>query len=241
MMPEYDISLVIPAYNEEEGIKEALDTSGVVLQKTARNYEIIVVDDGSIDRTGEIVDRCAECDGRIRPIHNVRNEGSGRSLFTGLKNARYDFVATNFADLPFDMGELGGLLALFSGGAADFVVVSRKNRKANSFYRKITSLVNYWLIRLLFGVRIGDFQFVQVYRKKVLDAVDVGSNGTFVPPEIIIKAIGMGFIMRQYRADFHPRKAGSSKCGSPGVVIETLRDMFRFWFYWVILKKGRKA
>lgn len=237
MHPEYSISLVIPAYNEEELIEETLRISNNYLQGITKNYEIIVIDDGSSDKTGKIIDTYSAAHAKVKPIHNNSNEGSGRSLFIGLKKAKYDFIVTNFADLPFDLKELEKVLTLFYDSDIGFVVICRQDRKANSLYRKITSLVNYWLIRILFNINIKDFQFVQIYRKSVLDVIDVESNGTFVPPEIIIKALSHGFKMKEYTTRFYPRRAGYSKCGNIRIVMETFFEMVRFWLCWSILHK----
>jgi len=233
----YKVSLVIPAYNEEESIERAIKTSNDFLSSITNDYEIIIVNDASSDRTGQIVDRYAQLNPNVKPIHNKNNLGSGRSLFIGLKSAQYDFVLTNFADLPFDIRELCYILTLIDRENIDFVVVTRKNRKANSIYRKITSLLNYWLIRILFGIKLADFQFVQIYKKRILDVIDAQSRGTFVPPEIIIKALHEGFKMREYSAVFYPRFAGRSKCGNPKIILQTICEMIKFWFTWSFLHR----
>jgi len=236
----HKISLVIPAYNEEELIERAIKTSANSLSGIAGDYEIIIVNDASSDRTGQIVDRYAQVNPNVKPIHNKNNLGSGKSLFIGLKSVRYDFILTNFADLPFDIRELPGVLALFEEEDIDFVVVTRRNRKANSTYRKITSLVNYWLIRTLFNLKIGDFQFVQVYKKKVIDAINIRSKGTFVPPEIMIKALHEGFKMKEYSAVFHPRMGGNAKYGNPRLILQTICEIAVFWYRWLILGERTK-
>jgi dolichol-phosphate mannosyltransferase len=240
-MKEPRISLVIPVFNEEELIADAINLSEDKLRSITKDYEIIIIDDGSTDETGGLIDNYAKSNSRVRGSHNKKNEGSGRSLFIGLKKARYEFIVTNFADLPFDLLDLKQIMAVFNDMSIDFVVVSRKNRNANSFYRKITSLANYWLIRIIFGVKVGDFQFVQVYRKRVIDSLDINSRGTFVPPEIIIKALASGFKMAEYKTSFFPRKAGISKCGSPRVILQSLYEMLFFWLNWHILGKKAKA
>lgn len=219
----------MPAYNEGESIERAIKTSIDFLSSIANDYELIIVNDASSDQTGRIVNRYAQLNPHIKPIHNGNNLGSGRSLFIGLKSAQYDFVLTNFADLPFDIKELGGVLTLLDREGVDFVVITRKNRKANSTYRKITSLVNYWLIRLIFNVKVDDFQFVQAYKKKVIDIINVNSKGTFAAPEFIIRALDKGFKMKEYSAVFHPRIAGRAKCGSPRIILQTLLEMIMFW------------
>jgi len=236
----YKISLVIPAYNEEELIEHAIKTSADFLSGIASDYEIIIVNDASSDRTGQIVDRYTQLNPKVKPIHNKDNLGSGRSLFIGLKKARYDFILTNFVDLPFDVKELPGALALLEKSNIDFVVVTRRNRKANSIYRKITSLANYWLIRILFNLKAGDFQFVQVYKKKVIDAINIRSKGTFASPEIIIRALHEGFKMKEYNTVFHPRMGGNAKYGNPRLILQTIYEIVTFWYSWLILRERTK-
>lgn len=231
----YKISLVIPAYNEEETIERAIKTSVDFLSSITSDYEIVIVNDDSSDQTGQIVDRYAQLNPNVKPIHNKNNLGSGRSLFIGLKRAQYDFILTNFADLPFDIKELSGILTLLDKAEIDFVVITRRDRKANSIYRKITSLVNYWLIRTLFNLKTKDFQFVQVYKKKVIDAINISSKGTFVPPEIIIKALHEGFKMKEYNTVFHPRVGGNAKYGNPRLILQTIYEIAVFWYRWIIL------
>lgn len=229
------ISLILPAYQEEETIANAIAVSENYLSKRTAAYEIIVVNDASRDRTGEIAEALAGNNRHIKVLHNVNNIGSGGSLFIGLKAAHSELLVTNFADLPFDINELGKIESILEGGA-DFIVVVRKDRSANTVYRKITSLVNYWLIRLLFWVKVSDFQFVQVYKRYVIDAIKAESKGTFIAPEIIIKAREKGFVCKEYKTDFHPRQSGKAKCGSPKIILQTIFEMLRFWLKWKILR-----
>lgn len=228
MSSPYSVSLVLPVFQEEETIATTLAVLDGYLSKRGADYEIIIVNDGSTDRTGQILEALAYNNRHIKVIHNISNKGSGKSLYIALKAARFDLMVTNFADLPFDICELRQVESMISDNV-DFVVVVRKDRSANTFYRKITSWVNYWLIRLLFGVKVSDFQFVQVYKKHVISAIEVKSSGTFAAPEMIIKAIRKGFVFKEYKTDFYPRKSGKAKCGSLRVILQTIYEMSRFW------------
>jgi len=138
-------------------------------------------------------------------------------------------VATNFADRPFETRELKNVMLLFKKNI-DFVVVCRRDRSANTLYRKLTSVVNYYLIKLLFGTKIGDFQFVQVYRLNMLYNINVDARGTFVPPELMLRALAAGCRMAEYKTTFYARGKGKAKCGHPRVIFQTIFDMFSFWF-----------
>ncbi|MCG2712354.1 MAG: glycosyltransferase family 2 protein [Candidatus Omnitrophica bacterium] len=226
----YAISLVVPVFNEQEIIEETVKIYLNDLAGIFDEYELIVVDDASTDYTREMLyglERLHK--GKLKVIINEKNLGSGRSLLRGMQSARFPYVATNFADRPFDIKELRNVMMLFEKDI-DFVAVCRHDRSANTIYRKLTSLANYYLIKLLFGTKINDFQFTQVYRLNMLYNIKVDSIGTFVPPELMIRALAGGCRNLEYRTTFYARGKGKAKCGHPRVICRTLFDMFSFWF-----------
>ncbi len=225
----HSVSLVVPVYNEADVIEETLRVFLHELDRISPDGEVVVVDDGSTDGTLGILQRFAAQDPRVKVVGQGKNLGSGLSLWKGMLAATKDVVLTNFADRPFDLKDCGAVLAPLASGEADFVVVVRKDRSANSFYRKLTSLANYFLIRLLFGLPIKDFQFVQAYKRSVLRGMALDSTGTFVPPELMIRLIDKGCSFRQVVCPFHRRTRGYAKCGRASVILMALREMLRFW------------
>lgn len=146
-------------------------------------------------------------------------------------------MLTNCADRPFDLKDLKDILPLFK--EVDFVVVTRNDRSANPPFRKLTSIINYFLIRLLFNVRVKDFQFVQIYKKSILDNIEIKSTGSFVPPEIIIKTLNKGYRMKEFETAFHRRPGGVAKYGHPRRLLNSIREIFSFWWEWVV--KGHSS
>lgn len=228
-MSGYSLSLVVPVYNEAEVVEEAIRFFLSGLSRLAEDFELIIVDDGSTDETGRIIERSAVSDARVKVIHNGKNYGSGWSLWRGMQEAGKDVVLTNFADRPFDLGDGEMVLDLLQTSRADFVVVTRKDRSANSPYRKVTSMVNYFLIRILFGIPIRDFQFVQAYKRDILQGMTLDATGTFVPPELMIRLIDKGHPYRQIACHFHRRSGGEAKCGKLSVISTTIKEMMCFW------------
>lgn len=229
-MNQYAVSLVVPVFNEQEIIEETVEIYLNDLSEIFSEYELIVVDDGSTDSTREKLAALAQLHkDRLKVIINEKNLGSGRSLLKGMNLSKFPYVATNFADRPFDTKELRDVMLLFDENI-DFVVVCRKDRSANTVYRKLTSFVNYYLIKLLFGSKIHDFQFVQVYRREMLYNININSRGTFVPPEFMLRALAGGCRNLEYQTTFYARSKGKAKCGHPKVILRTLFDMFSFWF-----------
>ncbi len=239
MENNWKISLVVPVYNEQEIIEETVNIYLKDLAGLFDEYELIIVDDGSTDSTGDILAKLKEFhQDKLRIITNSKNIGSGASLHRGLLSARFEFAVTNFADRPFDIRELKNIMPLFDDNI-DFIVVCRHDRSANTVYRKLTSLVNYYLIRVLFAVKISDFQFVQVYRTEMLYNIKVDATGTFVPPELMLRALAAGCRMAEYKTTFYARGKGKAKCGRPRVILQTILDMFSFWFKFQFIIKNK--
>ena len=106
------ISLIVPAFNEEEILEETIEIFRENLSSVCDEYEIIIIDDGSTDRTGEIANQLAERHKSVRVMHHFTNKGAGAALLTGLRVARNGLVLTNCADRPFDLKDLKDILPL---------------------------------------------------------------------------------------------------------------------------------
>lgn len=224
------ISLVMPVFNEEEIIEETIDIFVNSLSALFYDYEILVVNDGSLDATAEILNRISTKNPKIRIFHNYKNLGSGVSLWRGFKESTKELILSNFADRPFDLMDLKFIVPLFDSKELDFVIIVRGDRGANSLFRKLTSYINFLLIRLLFDVKINDFQFVQIYRKSVFSEINIVSTGTFVPPELMIRLVSRGGRYEQVRCKFHRRTKGKSKCGRLSEYAKTFKEMITFRF-----------
>jgi glycosyltransferase involved in cell wall biosynthesis len=224
------ISLVIPVFNEEEIIEETITIFTEKLSLLFNDFEIIVVNDGSFDRTAEILNHISAYNSKIRVLNNKKNIGSGISLWKGFQEAGKEFLVSNFADRPFDLNDLNRIMPLFDSEDLDFVAVIREDRGANTPFRKLTSWANFLLIRFLFRIEINDFQFVQVYRNSIIDGLTLISTGTFVPPELMIRLVSRGHTYKQISCKFYKRPEGKSKCGNPREYIKTFKEMLAFRF-----------
>jgi glycosyltransferase involved in cell wall biosynthesis len=223
-----ELTVIFPAYNEEAALEEAMERSLAALRKHVREFEVLIVDDGSKDATGRIADELAGKHPEIRVLHNGRNLGAGASYVRGLKHARGELVMHNGVDCPFDLEDLPKMLERIE--EADIVVATRTGRTGYSAFRVLTSFVNVTLLNLLFGLHLSDYNFTQLYRKKVIDSVNVQSSSTaFVTPETIIRAHDMGFRIVTVPVQYHPRRTSVATSGSLRVIASSVRDMLRFW------------
>ena len=224
-----EISVIFPAYNEAENIRPTMEKALGALRPLCHRFEILIVDDCGRDGTGRIADELAAEHPEIRVIHNPQNMGQGASIVRGFEQARYGLVTHNAMDYPFDLRDLSLLLPLLDD--ADIVVGARLSRPGYSFYRRITSFVNLWLIRTLFPLRLSDYNFVQIYPKAVWTSVKVESRSTaFLTPEALIRAFDMGYRIKEVGIPYHARIAGEATAGKPKVILRSLQDMLRFWW-----------
>lgn len=224
-----NLSLILPAYNEEDNTRETVSRSVEVLKGLFDDFEIIILNDASRDRTGEIADELAAEHPQIRVIHNKVNVGQGINQIRGFKEARFELVTHNGMDAPFDLSDVSKMLPLLD--EADVVVAGRTDRPGYTIYRKSISAVNKMMLRLLFGLRLTDCNFVQLYKKSVLDSIKVDADSTgFVVPEILIRAHDMGYKIKEIPIEYHARKSGEATSGNPRIVYKSLKDMLNFWW-----------
>ena len=198
------------------------------------------MDDGSQDATQEILKRLSDRNGNLRVLYNQKNMGSGASLWRGFREARGEYVISNFADRPFNVEELPAFMKIFNSGGVGFIVGVRKNRSANSLFRKGTSLLNFFVVRALFGLHIGDFQFVQMYKKEIIDKMHIISKHTFAAPEMIIKALSLGYRYEEYHTDFHPRPGGKAKYSNFPLILRSAWEILGFFWRWEVLDEKAK-
>ena len=220
------LSLVIPAYNEADGIALAVAEADDVLGATFDHSEILVVDDGSTDGTAEIVAQLAAALPRVRLIRHPTNRGYGAALRTGFEAARHGRVAFTDADRQFDLRDLAPLA--LSTLEAPVAVGFRVNRQ-DPLRRRFLSWGYNALARAWLGTRVRDCDCaLKVFRRDALVHLMPRSRGFFVNTEMLATASRLGFEVRELPVRHRPRLHGASKV-SLWEVPRTLRTMAAFW------------
>jgi dolichol-phosphate mannosyltransferase len=221
------LSVVIPAYNEEATIQRAIAEAEEALAAQGNSFEILIVDDGSTDRTAELA---AEAGGAsVRVIRHGENRGYGAALRTGFSEAKGDLVGFTDADCQFDLGELDRLILLCRD--YDSACGYRLDRQDPPMRRFLAGVYN-TLVRFLFrtGVRDCDCA-LKLFRREVLQAVEITTDGFFVNAEVLAKLRRAEASIVEVGVTHRPRIAGTSTVGWRNS-LPVLRQIARFWWRW---------
>jgi glycosyltransferase involved in cell wall biosynthesis len=222
--PDLELSVIMPAYNEATNIRDAVPRAVESLRAMVGRFELILVDDASTDDTLALAR--AFTFPELVVIANEQNLRQGGTLKKAFPMARYDLVTHNALDLPFSFDDLPLLVDRLD--EADVVVARRETYPGTSATRRAVSWVNRTLLRSLFSVPVSDYNFVQIYRRSVLDAVPSFSEATsFITAETIIRAHRAGYRVVEVEVPYHRRVSGRPSSATASNITQALRDMWR--------------
>ena len=222
------LSVFFPAYNDEGNIGKVAETAVTVLEALGADYEVIIVHDGSPDRTGEIADELARRHQKVRVIHHEKNLGYGAALKTGFTNARNEYIFYTDGDNQFDVGEMKKFVPLVSLGLSDLVVGFR-NRKQYSLYRKVTSFTYNLVLQVLFDLPYRDVDCAfKLVPKSLIDDMVISSVDAFIDAEILIRAQQRGYGITEIGVTHRARETGVSGVKT-GVILGTIKEMIQFY------------
>lgn len=225
------LSLVIPAFNEQESIARAIDEAEEALSVCFAHYEVLVVDDGSTDNTVAEVLRTLPNARHTRLLRHEVNRGYGAALRTGFTAARFDWVAFTDADCQFELEELPRLVALMQDVP---IAVGYRVQRQDPWRRRFLSWGYNVLARLLLGTRVRDVDCAfKVFRRDVLPWLMPQSRGFFVNTEMLTRARQWGFEIAEVPVTHRPRLGGASKV-SLREVPRIARTLLMFWWREVV-------
>ena len=216
-------------YNEAENIAVTIERASRLARSLAGDYEIVIADDASTDGSGAVVDAIAARDGRVKSVRLQANTSFGGALNAGLMAASKEVVIYTDADFPAREEDIRKALDLLDG--ADVVTAYSLVVKDASPKRVIMSKVYNLLVRALFRLRIRDMNSgLKIYKKKVLEGLQLRSKSPFIDVEIFAEAVKRGFTIREYGLVFDRRTKGRSSIARPSVVARAFFDMLSYRF-----------
>jgi glycosyltransferase involved in cell wall biosynthesis len=216
-----DVSLFFPVFRDESTVRAVAEKSLAVLRDVANRYEVLIVDDGSPDRAGEIADALSREYPEVRVIHL----GYGAAVRTGLTNCQYEWICFTDGDDEYDVNDLRKLLVLRS--FYDLIITFRYV-KMYSGDRQFISWVYNKTLRTLFQTSYRDISTgLRLVRKAVIDQVELSSTSPFIGAELTIKTMLRGYRVGEMGIQTFPRVFGKGASTSPKNIMATMRDMMR--------------
>ncbi|QOJ14367.1 MAG: glycosyltransferase family 2 protein [Planctomycetia bacterium] len=223
--PRSPLSLTItfPCYNEEANVERVTRSAVEVGRKVADDLEVLIVNDGSRDRTGEIAERLAAEFPEVRVVHNSPNRGYGGALSRGFREATKTWVFYTDGDGQFDIGELPRLLPLLE--RYDIVSGYRRQRR-DPWIRRLNAWAWGTLVRALFRLRIRDIDGAfKIYPRSLFDRIDMKSTGALIDTEVLSRAQRLGYSIGQIDVSHYPRTAGQQTGARLSVIFRAFREL----------------
>lgn len=221
------ISVVFPAYNEEANIGKAVSEAIQILPSLTDDWEVLVVNDGSKDRTVEILKEYTKRNPNVSAIHHPSNRGYGAALKSGITSAKKDLIFFCDSDLQFDLRELIKLLEWI--GDYDIVIGYREKRQ-DSFPRRLNAFGWNILVRLLLGLKVKDIDCAfKIFKREVFQKVKIDAVGAMVNTDILSQAFKYGFRFKEIPVSHFPRLQGKQTGANPKVIIRAFRELIRLY------------
>lgn len=223
-----ELSIFFPFWDEEKNIETVVRRAIPVAQKVAQKWEIIMVDDGSTDRTLEIAKNLAKENPNLKVAKNDTNRGYGAALRCGFANCKYELIVFNDGDNQFDFSQVTKFLEKIKD--ADMVIGFRKKRLDHPFRHILMNLLKIWDF-IFFGFYFRDIDCgFKMFKKEALKKImPLRSEGAMITTEILAKAQKEKLKIVQVEVTHYPRIYGNQSGGNLRVILRAIRESFSLW------------
>jgi glycosyltransferase involved in cell wall biosynthesis len=218
------LSVFLPCHNEEANIVPVVEAIESELQKISAQHEIVVVDDGSRDRTGEIADRLAAANPNVKVVHHPTNLGYGAAVISGIRACAQPWIVLCDGDGQFVASDIGRLVKK----VPDYdVVVGRRAHRADPLMRRINGKAWTVLMGLLLGIRISDVDCgLKLFRRDLLDGVELQAKGAMISAELMAQLAARGANICEVDVQHLPRLNGEQSGASVRVILRAFKELF---------------
>lgn len=222
------LSVFFPAYNEQDNIVQTVEDAVSVLKSLDLEWEILIINDGSKDRTVEEAEKLEKKYPQVRLVNHPKNMGYGQALKTGFTEAKYPWVVFLDSDGQFKFEEIKELLKYTD--EADVILGYRLNR-ADPFQRRIFTWGWKMLAMVLLGLNVKDYScgFKLIKRQVFEDISPIESEEKVTQIEMLIKAKRKGYKFAEVGVHHYPRLHGVPTGANPQVVLKSFTDMVKLW------------
>jgi len=220
---DVSLSVFFPCYNEQDNVERVVRQAVEILDRLVTDWEVIIVDDGSADRTGQIADRLAAEDARIRAVHHETNGGYGLALRSGFAAAEKQYVFYTDGDGQFDLNDLAKLLPLRAEGV---IVNGYRARRQDKLIRRINSACWSWLVKRLLKFRCRDVDSAfKLYPRKLFREIELKSAGALIDAEVLARAARLGYRIVNVPVRHLPREAGAATGANIRVIFRAFKEL----------------
>lgn len=217
------VSIVLPCFDEESNVADAIRNAASAAALTSEDYEIIVVDDGSSDATSAVAGRFVRSDSRVRLVVHARNRGYGEAVRSGIAAARMDWVLLTDADLQFDLRELEDFVPLTRSAE---VLWGYRILRQDTVSRRAAAAAWNRLVRRLFELPVRDVDCgFKLIRRNVLERFELRTSGAMISTELAVRCRAEGARFAEVGVHHRPRVAGEETGGRPWVVARAFREL----------------
>ncbi|MCA9242423.1 MAG: glycosyltransferase family 2 protein [Phycisphaerales bacterium] len=219
------LTIFFPCYNEEANVEKVTRQAVEVGRKVADDLEVIIVNDGSKDRTEEVADRLAAEIPEVRAVHNKPNRGYGGALQRGFREATKNWIFYTDGDGQFDLNELPKILPLLE---TNDIVSCYRAKRQDPFMRKMNAFAWSTLVNMLFHIKVRDIDGAfKIYPKPFIDAIELHSTGALIDTEMLAKARAHKLSIGQMPITHYPRTAGQQTGANLKVIAKAFRELFK--------------
>ncbi len=253
------LSMLSWAYNEEENVAVFIEMAFALLSELSDDYELVLINDASTDKTREIAESYLKKYPQLRIINNPRNMDCGINTRIALSAAKKDITFWQMVDWSYDLVNIKDALRYLEDYNIDVVQGVRVNHKeadymkylkkrnlfknikvtkrSDNFFKAVVSVTNYVLVRFLFNLPLTDFQNVTFYKRDLIQSVDLESASSLANPECLLKTYWKGAVIKEIPIDFIARKKGKAKGTRLKSIFASVTNIFKYWIKWIVLDK----
>lgn len=223
------LSIFFPCFNEEQNVPLFVNEAVKILPKLAKNYEIIIVNDGSVDNTLQVAKKLKREYPEIQIVNHKKNRGYGASLKSGFGKARYDWVFFTDGDLQFSLDQLKEFIPFTSTSE---VIIGYRKKRADGAFRSTNARLYKTFVDVLFRLHVKDIDCAyKLISKRVLNLVTLESEGAFISAELLYKLKKKKIRFKQLPVDHFPRRFGSPTGNNIKVIIKACFEAFRLYLH----------
>ena len=222
------LSIILPAYNEVENIEAGVSSVLKFVPTFTEHYEVIIVDDGSRDGTGKLIDRLAAKYDRVVALHHLSNRGYGAALRSGFKAARGELIFFTDGDGQFEIQEMPKLMSLIREGTD--IACGYRMRRADPLMRAVNAALYRAIVRLLFRLNVKDINCAfKLFKRKIIENLNFESCGALINAELLILAQKKGYLIKEVGVIHYPRIKGKQTGAKLTVILRTFIELLRLW------------